>query len=36
MKYALLIYGNEKERERTPPEAIRAMYQAFDSFSRAG
>ncbi|HEX8099259.1 MAG TPA: YciI family protein [Actinomycetota bacterium] len=32
MKYALLIYGDEKAREAAPPEATQMMYEAYGKF----
>ncbi len=32
MKYALLIYGDEKARENAPPEAVDMMYEAYGKF----
>ena len=32
MKYALLIYGDEKAREGAPPDSVQMMYEAYGKF----
>ena len=34
MKYALLIYGDEGQRDQAPPEAVQAMYQQYAAFGQ--
>lgn len=35
MKYALLIYTPEADREQAPPEAVQQMYEQYAKFGRA-
>ena len=34
MKYALLIYTDERAREQAPPEAVEQMYELYGKFGR--